>query len=488
MKLPRLGIGLKLFISYFIISSAVAWVVFEQVSMRITKGIDQAAEDVMVDTSNLLAQMVSQFIYSDTLDVPRVRLTISNYLNRELNAKIYSVNKKSPNLHIYITNNKGIVIFDSKGLSEGKDFGEWPDVEKTLSGNYGARTSSSNPNNFNPTSEQKALFVAAPIYNDDQLFGVLTVIKPVKDLKPYIIEQRSELKLFAIFLFLLSILFGAGASYAITRTTNKLVKYTTQLSKGKKVQAPKIRQIEFAELTSAIEKLRTDLEGREYVEEYINTMAHELRTPITGIKATAENLLMPMTDKQRKRFIENILDSNNRMNLLVNRLLELSRIERRDELVDATNVDVKTLIEEVIKVPTRTDKITSKSIILNYEIERGFSVMVEKLLAEQAIGNILDNAIDFTKDGSTITIKVNESNKTINIHILDQGEGMGEHERKQLFRRFFSSIRPGTGKRGNGLGLRFVKKIMDLHGGHVILKNRFMEDGAEAILKFPINV
>ncbi|HAY41507.1 MAG TPA: histidine kinase, partial [Gammaproteobacteria bacterium] len=278
----------------------------------------------------------------------------------------------------------------------------------------------------------------------------------------------------------------AGASYAISRSTNKLVKYTTLLSKGKKAVAPRIRQVEFADLVNAIEKLRTDLEGREYVEEYINTMAHELRTPITGIKATAENLLMPMSDKQRRRFIENILDSNNRMDLLVNRLLELSKIERRDKLSDVTKVDVKNLIEEVIKVPTRIGNITAKGIKIKYEIERKFSIKAEKLLAEQAVSNIIDNAIDFTKENSTITIKVNESNTSINIHILDQGPGMVEHERNQLFRRFFSSVRPHTGKRGNGLGLRFVKKIMNLHGGQVSLKNRFMEDGAEAILKFPI--
>jgi two-component system sensor histidine kinase CreC len=487
MKLPRLSIGLKLFVAYFIISSVVVWFVITEVSIRTTKGIDQAAEEVMVDTSNLLAQMVSQYIFADKMNIPKVRLTVANYLNRELDAKIYSVNKKSPNLHIYITDKNGLVIFDSKGLSEGMDYSEWPDVERTLRGEYGARTSSFDPNNFNPTSDQKALYVAAPIYSKGKVFGVLTVIKSIKDLKPYVLEQRNKIDTYAIYIFLLSLLIGAGVSYAITRSTNKLVRYTTLLSEGKNVVAPKIRQIEFAELSKAINKLRTDLEGREYVEEYINTMAHELRTPITGIKATAENLLMPMTDEQRKRFIENILDSNNRMDLLVNRLLELSRIERRDELRNVVSVDVKKLIEEVIKSPTRIGNITSKSIKLNYEIEREFNIKVEKLLAEQALGNILDNAIDFTKQNSIITIKVNESNTTVNIHILDQGPGMVEHERRQLFRRFFSSVRPHTGKRGNGLGLRFVKKIMKLHGGQISLKNRFMEDGAEAILKFPLN-
>jgi len=114
-----------------------------------------------------------------------------------------------------------------------------------------------------------------------------------------------------------------------------------------------------------------------------------------------------------------------------------------------------------------------------------FNIKAEKLLAEQALANIIDNAIDFTPIGSTIGIKVSESNTHINIQVYDQGRGIPEHARKQLFRRFFSSSRPDTGKRGNGLGLRFVKKIMSLHGGQVSLKNRFMEDGAVATLQFP---
>jgi two-component system sensor histidine kinase CreC len=282
------------------------------------------------------------------------------------------------------------------------------------------------------------------------------------------------------------LLFGAGASYVVSRGTNKLVRYTTALSRGENVVAPKIRQVEFAELSKAIEKLRVDLEGREYVEEYIKTMAHELRTPITGIKATAENLLMPMDDKQKKRFIHNILDANNKMDLLVNRLLNLSHIERRDQLENIEKVNVKDIIKDVVQSPSRKGNIALRSIELYYDIERDFSIKVEKILVEQALSNIIDNAIDFTPVGSTISIKVSESNTHVNIQVFDQGQGIPEHARRQLFKRFFSSSRPDTGKQGNGLGLRFVKKIMSLHGGQVSLKNRFMEDGAVATLKLPI--
>ena len=482
----KLTIGVKLFIAYFVITSSIVWIVTDKVLLRVTKGIDEAAEDVMIDTSNLLAQIIGGDIKNNTLDVDHAGNLISTYLDRELNANIYSVTKKNPNLQVYITNQDGFVIYDSTGIRKGKDYSQWNDVHDTLQGKYGRRSSAFNPDIANPSSDQKAMYVAAPIYHQSSIFGVLTVVKPTADLKPYIIEQKKHIEEYAVYLFLISLLFGAGASYAVSRGTRKLVKYTTALSKGENAIAPKIRQIEFAELSQAIEKLRVDLEGREYVEEYINTMAHELRTPITGIKATAENLFMPMSSSQRERFVNNILKANTKMELLVNRLLNLSRIERRDQLENVEKINVKELIKDVLQSPTRKSNIARRSINIEYSVEREFTIKAEKLLAEQALSNIVDNAIDFTPVNSTISIKVSESNTHVNIQVQDQGVGVPEHARRQIFRRFFSSARPDTGKQGNGLGLRFVKKIMSLHNGKVSLRNRFMEDGAVATLKFPI--
>ena len=482
----KLTIGVKLFIAYFLITSCIVWFVTDKVSLRVTKGIDEAAEEVMIDASNLLAQMVSDNIEQDQINTAKVHKLMSVYLSRELKANIYSISKKNPNLQIYITNKDGIVIYDSIGNLKGKDYSQWRDVFLTLKGEYGARVSALDPNITDPTPEQDAMYVAAPIYHLGQIFGVLTVIKPMIDLKPYVLEQKQQIEEYALYLFLISLLFGAGASYAVSRGTKKLVNYATALSRGENVVAPKIRQVEFAELSQAIEKLRVDLEGREYVEEYINTMAHELRTPITGIRATAENLFMPMSNSQREHFVNNILEANQKMELLVNRLLNLSRIERRDQLENVEKIDVQTLINDVVKAPSREVNIARRSLKIEYNIEREFSINAEKLLAEQALSNIIDNAIDFTPPNSTISIKVSESNLHINIQVQDQGKGIEEHARKKIFRRFFSTSRPDTGKRGNGLGLRFVKKIMSLHGGHVSLKNRFMEDGAVATLKFPV--
>jgi len=85
-------------------------------------------------------------------------------------------------------------------------------------------------------------------------------------------------------------------------------------------------------------------------------------------------------------------------------------------------------------------------------------------------------------------MKASQTNSAISIIVLDDGPGIPPQVINKLFTRFFSVTRPDTGTRGNGLGLRFVRKIMKLHGGEVSLQNRFIQQGAEARLRFPLSV
>ncbi len=193
--------------------------------------------------------------------------------------------------------------------------------------------------------------------------------------------------------------------------------------------------------------------------------------------------------KKRREFIRNILDSNKQMDSLVSRLLSLSRIERRDKLTEIEKLKILPIIENVLKVyGTHNRLIVSKNILINLDdIDKKSTVFAEKILLEQALGNILKNAIEFSPKGGTITIKVSESNTAVTIVVLDEGPGIPPHVSSKLFTRFFSVARPDTGARGNGLGLRFVRKIMQLHGGEITLKNRLLQNGAEVKLRFPLN-
>ena len=489
MNLLRPTLGVKVFISYLIISSGIAWYLVDSAPDKLSKGIDKAAEEVMIDTANLLAQTLTFDIENDQINIEKFDRITSSYLSRKFDAKIYDFAKNQASLQIYITNLKGQVIYDSTGRYVGEDFSRDNDVYLTLKGKYGSRSSAYDRDNKNPTSEEKAFYVAAPIYHKGARFGSLTVVKQASKLRAFSITQEEQIEYYAMVIFLISLLFGLGISLMVSRSTKKLIKYTTSLSKGENVASPNIRQAEFSDLSKAIEKLRAELEDKEYIEEFISIMAHEIRSPITGIRLTAETLLLPMDDKQRTHFIKNILDANSRMDLLVSRILDLSKLERRDALDNVEKMSVKRLIKNVLNSPTRKGAIKSKSIEVKFDIENDAKIEVEAILAEQAISNIVDNAISFTPKGSSIQIKVRESNHAVQINVSDEGQGIPDYALGRIFTRFYSVARPDTGKRGTGLGLRFVKKIMNLHGGSVTLKNRFMKkEGAEAVLKFPIKL
>ena len=486
MKSIRFTIGVKLFLTYLVISGSIALFLTDKAQERLTRGIDEAAEEVMIDAANLLAQTLPFDHQRNQIDLERFNHMVTHYLGRELDAKIYDIIKDKPSIRIYITDDKGIVIYDSDRKQIGKDFSQWRDVKLTLEGKYGARASIIDETISNPTVEDKGLFIAAPIRHDNEIVGSLTLVKPILSLKPYVLEQQQQLRNYALGIFAISLLFGALASFFVSRSTNRLLRYTTQLALGKKPDAPNITQVEYFNLNEAIQKLRSELEGREYVEEYIHTLAHELRSPLTSVRANAENLKIPMSDIKRDKIIDGILEANERMDKLMDRLLRLAKIERRQQLENIEKILVGELIKGVMNSPSRKGELLSRQINIDYHVDENIIINVERLLTEQAIGNVLDNAIKFSPDSSTIRIDVKEQNKWVTIKVIDDGPGIPEYAKKKIFSRFYSVPHPETGKRGNGLGLRFAKKIMTLHGGTITVTNRAMSKGAEAVLRFPL--
>jgi len=482
----NITIGFKVFLTYLIIGSGIAWYLVEETPKELSKEIDKAAEDVMIDTANLLAQSVSSDIKDEKIELARISNTIDQYLKRSLDAKIYDVDKQKTSLEVYITDKNGIVLYDSSNRYVGEDFSKDNDVYLTLKGEYGARASAYDRSNLDPSPDQKAFYVAAPIFYNGEIFGVLTVVKKAEVLREFFVAQEEQIKYYAVMIFIIAMIFGGGVSFLVSRSATKLVRYTTELSKGKKVEPPRIRQIEFSELAEAIKKLRIEVEEKEYVEEMISTMAHELRTPITGIRMNAENL-QEIDDKEKKeRSIKNILDANNRMDLLINKILDLSRLELRDRLDKVEKINIKDLVDNVLKQFNRRANIAKQKVHIREDVDPGINVQGDKILLEQALGNIIDNAVSFSPENANLDIELQSSNKRVLLKIRDEGPGIPGYAEGKVFSRFYSTVKPDSGRRSNGLGLRFVKKIMELHKGEVTLKNRVMKKGAEAVLSFPV--
>jgi len=500
MKYFKLNIGTKLFILYFLVSSTLVWVFAHRTSI-------ESAKEVMIEVSTMFSAIASQNMKNDEIDLTTFGGIIFDYFQSPHG------DERLQNMAIYITDKDGFLILDSRGLSLGTDMKTHSEVDSALLGYQGITRISNEPVvgpwkargiNIEYFFKPEFLHVSSPIYdNRQEVKGVLVLVAPMLDLM-----DKSRLYWFIFYIFLIALFFGALGSYRISRNIRRVEKYAREAFKDKNVSIPNVN-VQFNKLAVAIEEARSEVELKDDVEEYIDTLAHELRTPITGIRLTAENLLTPMgienylqeekNDKKRKaltkefkkrrEFIRNILDSNKQMDSLVSRLLALSRIERRDKLTELEKLYLLPIIENVLKVyGTHNQLIVSKNITINLDdIDKKSTVFAEKILLEQALGNILKNAIEFSPKGGTITVKASESNTSVTIVVLDEGPGIPPHVSTKLFTRFFSVARPDTGDRGNGLGLRFVRKIMQLHGGEITLKNRLLQNGAEAKLRFPLS-
>ena len=485
MRHFKLNIGTKLFLLYFIISSTLLWVFAHRTAL-------ESAKSVMVEVSSLMSRVASQNNKDGEIDLETFESLIVNYLRSQRNTIDPNSNQKLENLAIYVTDKDGLLVLDSRGLILGKDMRAHNEVDSALSGGQDI-TRVAVENVPGPKKargvvveylyQSRFLNASNPIYgNNGEILGAVVVVAPLMDL----LDQNYLLQ-FIFYIFLISLIFGALGSYRISRNIRRIEKYITSLFSGEDVVAPDLNN-QFNKLAKTIENARAEVELKDDVEQYIDTLAHELRTPITGIQLTAENLLTPMSEEQRKRFIENILDSNKHMDLLVNRLLDLSRIERRETLKTIEPLNILQIVNNVLKAPSRSKNISDKDLNIVLEINNKSLIKAEKILLEQAIGNIVNNALDFSPKSGTITIKASETNAAISIIVLDDGPGIPPHVLSKLFTRFFSVSRPDTGVRGNGLGLRFVRKIMQLHGGEVTLQNRFIQQGAEAKLRFPTNI
>lgn len=121
------------------------------------------------------------------------------------------------------------------------------------------------------------------------------------------------------------------------------------------------------------------------------------------------------------------------------------------------------------------------------ELAPNIYISGEPFLLKQAISNLIQNSIDFSPPGKTITVRLSDSDENILFEVIDQGAGIPEYAKEKVFEKFFSLRRPESGKKSTGLGLNFVKEIVELHQGWITLENR--EQGSvTASVSFPMSI
>ena len=440
-------------------------VIMQNITSELVPGMRQSLEEVLVDTANLLAEVVEDEVRKNKITTGTFSKNMAVFIQRRVNSRITALKKHNSNLMVYITNANGKVIYDSTGLILGQDYSRWNDVYLTLRGEYGAR--STRINKKDPSSS--VMYVAAPIRSNEQIIGVLSVGKPSSTIQPYFESAVQNIQTKVLILLVVSLAAILFITYWLTLSIRKLTTYAEDVQQGIRTKVPKLREKELASLAHAMEEMRQSLEGKNYVEHYLHTLTHELKSPLAAIRGAAELLQEEMPDETRQRFVKNINNESQRLSQVVEQLLRLASLEKQQQLQDIEVVDTGALVRQLCEDKASICHKTQLSFDLSHLT--GVSLKTERFILQQAISNLLDNAIAFSPKQGIITISDQISDGYWKLFIRDQGSGIPSYAEKRIFERFYSLPRPDTGNKSTGLGLSFVKEVAQLHNGDVIISN-----------------
>jgi two-component system sensor histidine kinase CreC len=234
---------------------------------------------------------------------------------------------------------------------------------------------------------------------------------------------------------------------------------------------------EFADLGRALESMRRQLDGKQYVERYVHTLTHELKSPLAAIRGAAELLEGQLPDADRARFAASIGTQSRRMATMVDKLLALAEVEHRQRIERPEAVDMAELAREVAEdAETRAQ---ASQVRVEVQASDGVPTLQgDPFLLRRMLANLVDNAIDFSPVDGVVELRLQAEAGDLIVEVADRGPGIPDYALERVFERFYSLSRPNGGHRSSGLGLNFVAEIAQLHGGRASLGNR---DGGGAL-------
>ncbi len=208
--------------------------------------------------------------------------------------------------------------------------------------------------------------------------------------------------------------------------------------------------------------------------DFVANVSHELRTPITSIKGFVETLLEGAFRRpdEAERFLKIIAKHSDRLNAIVEDLLSLSSLEEETQKRKITfeKTSIKPVLDSVVEMSTI--KAEQKNIALELDCDPQIEAKINTILLEQALLNLIDNAIKYSEPGKQVRIKAHKADAMITISVHDSGCGIARIHQDRIFERFYVVDKSRSRKLGGtGLGLAIVKHIAEVHGGHVTVES-----------------
>lgn len=222
--------------------------------------------------------------------------------------------------------------------------------------------------------------------------------------------------------------------------------------------------------------------------DFINNMTHELKTPIATIKLSSETLLNPnisSSPDRIKRYAEIIKVENNRLESQVERVLQVAKLEQDSIEMNVESIDIHKVIEHSIEVYKLT--VDQREGYISCDLDAtSHIVSADKVHLTNIIHNIIDNGIKYSKENPLISIHTLNEKKGISIAINDHGIGMTKEQQSHIFEKFYRVPKGSVHDvKGFGIGLFYVKFVVEQHGGRVTVESQ-LDNGSTFTIWLPI--
>ena len=294
------------------------------------------------------------------------------------------------------------------------------------------------------------MYVAAPIRDTSsggsgEIIGAVSVGKPVQSFGQFVeAARRKTLELGATSVVAV-LLLVVILSVWLVRPFGVIADYVRYVRAERSFSLPRLGRRALGAFGAAYDEMRDALAGRNYVADYVQTMTHEVKSPLSAIRGAAELLQEPMADADRARFVANIARETQRIQELVDRMMELTALESRRRLDRAEPVALRALAAEL--AASAAPAALARGLAL--ELLPGDDdpvVAGDAFLLQRALANLVDNAIDFSPRGGRVTIEVVAHARSCDLIVRDQGPGIPGLRRRQGVREVLFARAAGDGE------------------------------------------
>ncbi|GAC44144.1 sensor histidine kinase [Paenibacillus popilliae] len=270
----------------------------------------------------------------------------------------------------------------------------------------------------------------------------------------------------------IGIVVSCGAFFAfllsnhLSRRVKKLEAASRSIATGQfQIEIPVHSRDELGRLARALEQMAHDLGSLDRMrKEFVANVSHDMRSPLTSMNGYLEAVLDGMIPPERMaKYIRIVQEQNKRLIRLVNDLLDIAKIEAGQFQIVPITFNVT---EKVRQVLARMDPQLCKHEVVFDQVDADHDLWVhaDPDRIEQVVVNLVQNAIEYSRPGSRITVKISKANaKHVAVAISDQGIGMESEDIARIWERFYKTDKARTRKNGTGIGLSIVKAILDQH-------------------------